>query len=169
MTKKFQKPEYEPAKKAPLDIKYHGPSTGLAPHFVEMVRQELEKKAEKYGFDIYRDGLTVYTTLDSRMQQYADSAVDRHLADYQKLFDSRWNWKENQPTLWIAVDKAIKDLPEYRDAANDSDKKAIYKKLHSNQAFIDSVKNSRANYPGRVCLYRSKNRLHQGACRRIKL
>ncbi len=150
---KISEAEYQSAKKAPLDIKYHGPLTGLAPAFVEMVRQELEKKAEKYGFDIYRDGLTVYTTLDSRMQQYADSAVNRHLADYQKLFHSRWNWKENQSTLWIAVNKAIKDLPEYRDAANDSDRRAIYKALNSNEAFVDSVRNAEETIQvGFVCI-----------------
>jgi penicillin-binding protein 1A len=137
---KITEADYEAVKKAPLDIKYHGPSTGLAPHFVEMVRQELEKKAEKYGFDIYRDGLTVYTTLDSRMQAYADSAVDVQMAVYQKLFDSRWDWSKNQATLLTAVDKAIKGSPSYRDATTDADRKQIYDQLHSNQAFIDSVK-----------------------------
>lgn len=132
--------DYEAARKTSLEIKYHGPSTGLAPHLVEMVRQELEKKAEKYGFDIYRDGLTVYTTLDSRMQEYADSAVEQHVADYQKLFESRWDWSKNQPILSLAVDKAIKELPNYRDATTDSARKQIYGQLVSNQAFIDSVK-----------------------------
>jgi penicillin-binding protein 1A len=137
---KISEADYDAAKKVPLDIKYHGPSNGLAPHFVEMVRQELEKKAEKYGFDIYRDGLTVYTTLDSRMQEYADSAVDVQVADYQKLFDSRWDWSKNDATLATAVDKAIKDSPNYRDAVTDSARKQIYDQLHLNQSFIDSVK-----------------------------
>jgi penicillin-binding protein 1A len=132
--------DYEAAKKVPIDIKYRGPSTGLAPHFVEMVRQDLERKAEKYGFDIYRDGLTVYTTIDSRMQEYADSAVDKQVADYQRLFDSRWAWNKNESTLLNAVDKAIKDSPAYRSAATDSDRKEIYGQLNSNAAFIDSVK-----------------------------
>ncbi len=136
---KISESDYENAKKAPLDIKYRGPSTGLAPHFVEMVRQDLEKKAEKYGFDIYRDGLTVYTTLDSRMQEYADSAVDQHISDYQKLFDSRWDWSKNQATLLTSVDKAIKENPSYRDAATDADKSRIYQELHSSQTFVDSV------------------------------
>ncbi|MBP8975452.1 MAG: transglycosylase domain-containing protein, partial [Bacteroidetes bacterium] len=65
--------------------------TGIAPHFVEMLRQTLSKKVEKYGFDIYRDGLQVYTTLDSRMQRYANQAIEEHLNGYQKLFDSTWN------------------------------------------------------------------------------
>ncbi len=137
---KISQTDYEAAKVVPIDIKYHGPSTGLAPHFVEMIRQDLEKKAEKYGFDIYRDGLTVYTTLDSRMQEYADSAVDQHVADYQKLFDSRWDWNTNQATLWSAVDKAIKDNPNYRDATTDGERKQVYDQLHSSQSFIDSVK-----------------------------
>lgn len=144
---------YQAARIAPLDIKYRGPSTGLAPHFVEMVRQELEKKAEKYGFDIYRDGLTVYTTLDSRMQQYANDAVDQHLADYQKLFDSRWNWKANETTLWTAVDKAIKESPAYHNASNESDRRAVYKRLRSSQAFVDSVKKAEQTIQvGFVCI-----------------
>ncbi len=144
---------YDAAKKAPLNVKYHGPSTGLAPSFVEMVRQDLEKKAEKYGFDIYRDGLTVYTTLDSRMQAYADSAVDEHINEYQKMFDSRWNWATNQATLLTALDKAIKDLPEYKDAASDSGRNAIYKRLQSDPAFIDSVKKAEQTIQvGFVCI-----------------
>jgi len=43
--------------------------SGMAPHFVETIRQTLVKKMEKYGLDIYRDGLRVFTTLDSRMQR----------------------------------------------------------------------------------------------------
>ncbi|HEY9166295.1 MAG TPA: PBP1A family penicillin-binding protein [Candidatus Kryptonia bacterium] len=144
---------YEDAKKMPLDVKYHGPSTGLAPHFVEMIRQDLEKKAEKYGFDIYRDGLTVYTTLDSRMQAYADSAVDQHIRDYQKLFDSRWDWTTNQATLHTAIDKAIKELPQYRDAVSEDERNMIYSTLETSQSFIDSVKKAEQTIQvGFVCI-----------------
>ncbi len=150
---KLTEDAYDAAKKGLLNVKYHGPSTGLAPSFVEMVRQDLERKAEKYGFDIYRDGLTVYTTLDSRMQAYADSAVDQHIKEYQKMFDTRWDWSKNQTTLLTALDKAIRDLPEYKDAATDSDRNAIYKKLQSDPAFIDSVKKAEQTIQvGFVCI-----------------
>ncbi|HQT91387.1 MAG TPA: PBP1A family penicillin-binding protein [Candidatus Kryptobacter bacterium] len=150
---KLTEDAYDAAKKAPLNVKYHGPSTGLAPSFVEMVRQDLERKAEKYGFDIYRDGLTVYTTLDSRMQAYADSAVDQHIKEYQKMFDTRWDWSKNQTTLLTALDKAIRDLPEYKDAGTDSDRNAIYRKLQSDPAFIDSVKKAEQTIQvGFVCI-----------------
>lgn len=150
---KLTEDAYDAAKKGLLNVKYHGPSTGLAPSFVEMVRQDLERKAEKYGFDIYRDGLTVYTTLDSRMQAYTDSAVDQHIKEYQKMFDTRWDWSKNQTTLLTALDKAIRDLPEYKDAATDSDRNAIYKKLQSDPAFIDSVKKAEQTIQvGFVCI-----------------
>ena len=53
--------------------------------FTEYVRQILQTKAEKYGFDLYRDGLKVYTTLDTRFQKHADDAVKEQLKSYQKL------------------------------------------------------------------------------------
>jgi penicillin-binding protein 1A len=39
-----------------------------APHFMEYVRLQMQKIADKYGFDLYRDGLTIYTSLDLKMQ-----------------------------------------------------------------------------------------------------
>ncbi len=150
---KLSKAAYEAAKRTPLGIKYHSPSSGLAPAFVEMVRQKLEKMAEKYGFDIYRDGLTVYTTLDSRMQGFADEAVTQHISEYQKWFDTKWHWRDNQGTLWTAVDKAIKDYPQYRDASTEADRAAIYKRLHSSVAFVDSVKTAEQRIQvGFVCI-----------------
>lgn len=150
---KISKDKFLTAEKSSINVKYHGPSTGFAPGFVEMVRQELEKKAEKYGFDIYRDGLTVYTTLDSRMQVYADSAVSQHLRKYQKIFDEHWNWNENRATLATAVDKAIGDLPQYKDASTQTDRNAIYSHFESNKTFVDSVKKAEQTIQvGFVCI-----------------
>ncbi len=150
---KISQTKFLSAEKAPIDVKYHSPSTGLAPGFVEMVRQDLERKAEKYGFDIYRDGLTVYTTLDSRMQVYADSAVSQHLRKYQKLFDQHWAWNANKATLMTAVDKAIRDLPQYNDASTQSDRNTIYSRFQSDKAFVDSVKKAEQTIQvGFVCI-----------------
>ncbi|MBP2671539.1 MAG: mrcA, partial [candidate division NC10 bacterium] len=85
--------EAEQARQEPIQLRIEDASgpAGIAPHFVEYVRQQLMEKAEKYGFDIYRDGISVYTTLDSRMQAHANQAVAEHLATYQKLFDGMWD------------------------------------------------------------------------------
>ena len=88
--------------------------TGIAPHFVEYIRQQMAKKAEKYGFDLYRDGLSVYTTLDSRMQRHANRAVDEHLAEYQKLFDKQWNWSKQHEAAVRVIDQAITSSPQFR-------------------------------------------------------
>ena len=69
---------------------------GIAPHFVEFVRQQMQEKAEKYGFDLYRDGLVVHTTIDSRMQKYANQAVAEHLGEYQKSFNELWDWEQGK-------------------------------------------------------------------------
>ncbi len=115
-------------------------SAGIAPHFVEMIRQQLDQKAEKYGFDIYRDGLSVYTTLDSRMQRYANRSVDEQLADYQPMFDKEWNWKEHRQELAEAVTREIRNSDLYRQAETTKQRDSIARALRRNPAFVDSVK-----------------------------
>ncbi|MEE9225951.1 MAG: PBP1A family penicillin-binding protein [Bacteroidota bacterium] len=113
--------------------------TGIAPHFVEYVRQQLLEKAERYGFDIYRDGLAVYTTLDTGMQRHANRAVEEHLEIYQLIADSVWVWDDHPEALEYMVGRAIKFLPQYRHASY-TQKDSIFNSLTDNEAFIDSVK-----------------------------
>lgn len=116
--------------------------TGVAPHFVEYIRQQLMQKSETYGFDIYRDGLNIYTTLDSRMQRYANRAVEEHLKDYQPNFTKAWNWSRNKDVLEIAISQTIRTSDVYRKAKTKAEKESIAKSLRQNSAFIDSVKKS---------------------------
>lgn len=60
---------------------------GLAPYFREHVREQLQKWCDKNNYNLYTDGLRVYTTIDSRMQAHAESAVRNHLSELQKDFD----------------------------------------------------------------------------------
>lgn len=113
----------------------------LAPHFVEYIRQQLEKLSEKYGFDIYQGGLRIYTTLDSRMQKIANRATQLHLDRYQKQFDARWNWNKYTAILGEVLDRAIKNRPEYKSASSPEERRAFYSKIMKDQEFVDSVKN----------------------------
>ncbi|MFI5253635.1 MAG: penicillin-binding protein 1A [Bacteroidota bacterium] len=115
-------------------------SAGIAPHFVEWIRQQLLVKAEKYGFDIYRDGLSVYTTLDSRMQRYANKAVDEHISEYQTNFDKAWKWSSHGPELTQSINLAIRTSDAYRDAEGAKKRDSIYHALSKNKRFIDSIK-----------------------------
>ena len=51
------------------------PTRGLAPYFTEYIRRLLEKEDDVLDINIYRDGLKIYTTLDSRLQELAEKIV----------------------------------------------------------------------------------------------
>jgi penicillin-binding protein 1A len=93
-----------------------------------------------YGFDILRDGLRVYTTLDSRMQRYANGAVDEHLTRFQERFNESWDWKKYPDILHENVDKMIKDLDVYKKAKTPAIRDSIVNALRTNVQFVDSVK-----------------------------
>lgn len=111
----------------------------LAPHFVEMVRQQLGKDPKLQGFDLYRDGLVIYTTLNAQMQQYANEAVQEHLKDFQQQFDKAWNWQENKTLLAECINRAIKGRQDYT-SANQDKRQQIMKHLQKDKQFVDSVK-----------------------------
>lgn len=89
---------------------------GLATYFREYLRLELSKwceenkKADGTEYDLYRDGLKIYTTLDSRMQQYAEEAVREHLTYLQKEFYNHWKgripWGKNEDMILQALKRS---------------------------------------------------------------
>jgi len=129
----------EQIKNEPLNFssnELEGP-LGMAPHFVEYIRQQMRDKAEKYGFNIYKDGLSVYTTLDSRMQRYANKAVEEHLQEKQTEFNKLWDWSKKQDLLAKIVDKAAR---QYAADSRITNKDSLIRSLKQNIHFIDSVK-----------------------------
>ncbi|RMG30462.1 MAG: penicillin-binding protein [Bacteroidetes bacterium] len=68
---------------------------GLAPYFREYVREQLKKWCDENGYNLYTDGLRVYTTLDSRMQTHLEEAVNEHMSELQKTFNQKI--KGNEP------------------------------------------------------------------------
>ncbi|MBQ8936342.1 MAG: penicillin-binding protein [Bacteroidaceae bacterium] len=70
------------------------------------------KKKDGTPYNIYTDGLKVYTTIDSRMQRYAEEAMDAHVAGYlQPLFDAERKGKSNAPyAAGISMDKYRQNL-----------------------------------------------------------
>ncbi len=68
-------------------------NTGIAPYFREKIRaQAKEVLDDKYGdeYDIYSDGLKIYTSIDSHLQDFAEKAVDQQMARLQDEFDRHW-------------------------------------------------------------------------------
>lgn len=90
----LSKEELDSLKESPIDLSAYGVAnhnTGLATYFRSKIKFELIKWAKDHGYDLYEDGLKIYTTIDSRMQAMAEEAVTTHMTDLQKVFDEHWN------------------------------------------------------------------------------
>lgn len=106
------------AQEKELTLKFNSTdhNLGLATYFREYLRLELSnwckenKKADGTEYDLYRDGLKIYTTLDSRMQQYAEEAVREHLVYLQKEFFKHWKgripWGSNEDMIVQALKRS---------------------------------------------------------------
>ncbi len=68
----------------------------VAPHFGEYVRRQLEKEDDELGVDLYRDGLTIFTSLDTRLQTIANEVLALELERVQALFDARMMDEESK-------------------------------------------------------------------------
>jgi len=148
-------------KKDPLKVKPYVGYQGIAPHFAEMVRQQLQHMPELQGYDIYRDGLVVYTTLNAAMQRAANRAVLEHIADYQKnVVNKGWNWSRHKAVLDSALMKAVRNTPDYRAASSDEDRAKIARGFYADKDFVDSVKEEELLLQcGLVCIDQSTGQI----------
>jgi penicillin-binding protein 1A len=73
------------------------------------------------------------------VQRHANEAVEAHLAEYQKLFETTWSWSKNRASLNAIVQKAVRQRPEYI-TASPSERSAIMNRLVRNNRFVDSIK-----------------------------
>ena len=134
--------EYEKLKEEPIVLSTESMSVLKtdAPHFMEYLRQQLSALADEYDYDLYRDGLNIYTTLDLEMQKIANTVSAKHIEEYQKLFNEKWKWNRNKDLLASLIEKAVKNSRLYRDAETANEKAMVYNRLKNDEAFVDSVK-----------------------------
>ena len=78
----------------PVEVEYN-PSAeitaSLAPYFAEQVRLWMREWASENDYGLYADGLRVYTTLDSRIQELAAASVEENMDGLQKVVDYEWS------------------------------------------------------------------------------
>ncbi|MCE3277828.1 MAG: penicillin-binding protein [Bacteroidetes bacterium] len=106
-------------KKIPLKLRFRPEdhNDGPAPYFREYLRDvflkkwcEENRKPDGKKYDIYRDGLKIYTTLDSRMQRYAEEATSEHMKDLQAAFFKDCKQKRNAPFAWNVNKEEIANI-----------------------------------------------------------
>ncbi|TAG98931.1 MAG: penicillin-binding protein [Sphingobacteriales bacterium] len=119
-------------KAQPIDLKYKkmDENAGIAPYFRDVLRDEIkqwckENKNPKTGepYNIYKDGLKIYTTINPRMQEYAEVAVFRHMQKLQAVFNQQSNIKTG--SVWKSKDgervleNAIKQSDRWKNMKED--------------------------------------------------
>lgn len=113
-------------------------TSSIAPHFVELIRQQLQDDPRLAGLDLYKDGLIITTTIDSRMQRYANEAVQKHIEEFSPTFNNSWSWTKNAELRTSILEKSVRQSKAWK-TADSSDRPGVRKKLLSSQAFVDSV------------------------------
>ncbi len=119
--------EYDSLSQLPIDLDYNvaNQNKGLATYFREIVKADLLRwtkdnlKSDGTSYDLYGDGLKIYTTIDSRMQRYAEEAVTEHMASLQQAFykemGSRDPWVDgDNRVIPNFIEDAVKRTEAYR-------------------------------------------------------
>ncbi len=113
-----------------FSIKDH--NSGQATYFREFLRGELNEwaknttRADGQPYNIYRDGLRIYTTIDSRMQHYAEEAVKEFMGnELQPMFYKHWKGQKNAPFSNVTANEidhiletSMKRTERYRNLKN---------------------------------------------------
>lgn len=92
--------EFDSLKQIPLKVAEMDISDGneYAAYFREHIRGFMKKWAKENDYNLYTDGLKIYTSIDSKMQRAAESAMTRHLkGELQPAFEREWKKRKNGP------------------------------------------------------------------------
>ncbi len=94
-----------------LDFKLQTHKEGIATYFREFLREYMKnwvkenKKPDGTDYDIYTDGLKIYTTIDSKIQEHAEEAVQAHMKNLQQEFFAEQKNNKNAPFVNITTDE----------------------------------------------------------------
>jgi penicillin-binding protein 1A len=127
-----------------LNFKVENQNTGEAPYFRESVKKQLQSiiaelnttRDEGDKLNLYTSGLRIYTTIDSRMQQYAQVSLDNHMRDQQQKFYAHWRGRnpwvdEHMHEIKGFLKDAMKRTQRYKSLMieYDGDEDAVWKIL----------------------------------------
>ncbi|QNR25965.1 transglycosylase domain-containing protein [Croceimicrobium hydrocarbonivorans] len=113
----------------PIELEFNrqGHISGTATYFREYLRQYMARwikehpKPDGSEYNLYTDGLKIYTTLDSRMQKYAEEAVTEHMSNLQRVFFKMEENRKLAPFHYLTagevedlLGKAMRQTPRFR-------------------------------------------------------
>jgi penicillin-binding protein 1A len=152
------KAEFDRLKTRPirLDFERQPEPFGTAPHFASHVRKWLIEWADQNDYNLYSDGLVIYSTIDSRMQQFAEQAVYRRMQILQTASDLEKGVRRAQPfgVFWRTrsdlLDAFVRESTAYRAA------------VEAGTAPDDALKHLKGNAEFMARLSADKTRLETG-------
>jgi penicillin-binding protein 1A len=119
--KALNRAEYDSLCQIPIKLNYSVESNydGQALYFREYVADYLKSWCKDNGVDLYTDGLKIYTTIDTRMQKYAEDAVIKQMKIVQRNFKNHWGnedpWQdENHKVIPNFIEDLAKKTPTYQ-------------------------------------------------------
>lgn len=97
--KDLTRAEFDSLSRLPIEMKYSVESNydGQATYFRNAVAENLKDWCRENGYDLYNSGLKIYTTIDTRLQKYAEEGAIKQMKQIQRNFNSHWG--KNDP--WI--------------------------------------------------------------------
>jgi penicillin-binding protein 1A len=107
--------QFDSIKALPIELEYsvQNQNEGLATYFRTVLSNYLTKYCNDKGIDLYNSGLKIYTTIDSRLQKYAEEAVAEQMSTLQEKFYAEWKRRNRNP--WVDEDGLeIKDFLQRR-------------------------------------------------------
>lgn len=118
-------------KRKPIELNYKklDETAGLGPYFRMILAEEMKKwcKENKKNngdhYNLYRDGLKIYTTINPRMQQYAEEAVAKHMNFMQKLFNNQANIKNK--SIWKGYENVLEAAMKQSDRWRNLDREGM--------------------------------------------
>ncbi|TZF81282.1 penicillin-binding protein [Pedobacter sp. BS3] len=119
--------ETEQLKKKPLGLSFNpiDHNMGSATYFRAVLKKDIQKifdeqsitKADGTPYDLDRDGLKIYTTINSKMQRYAEQAQKEYMQDLQKQFNQQWGGRDpfkTDKTLQMLLEQGMKRSDRYK-------------------------------------------------------
>ncbi|KFF09075.1 transglycosylase domain-containing protein [Chryseobacterium luteum] len=106
---------YEKAINTPIEVDFHpikNITDGYSAYYKFYLRKEIDRYLEGYEketgkkLNLYKDGLKIYVTLDSKMQKYAEESIKEHLTDLQKRFDAEQRGRKDRPFYYLTKKQA---------------------------------------------------------------
>ena len=128
-----------------LKFKVENQNTGAAPYFRESIRKQVlavikeinENRPEDQQINLYTSGLRIHTSIDSRMQKYAEESVHEHMKTEQSLFNSHWKGRnpwvnEEMKEIKGFIKDAMKRTQRFRDlmVAYNNDEYKVWEELN---------------------------------------